>query len=264
MTEKYLGIAAIVKNEAPYIEEWMEFHILQGVERFFIYDNDSTDSTLAKLLSFSGYVTIIPWHEHPGQMKAYAHAISAFKDSVEWLAFIDADEFLYSPNKLLPDVLARHTYSKAAAIGAHWYLYGSNGHETYTKEPVIARFTKRQSDVNPHVKTILRPKSAIKPISPHAFDVTGYVLDERGKELPRVYSTVENGSAHVLRVNHYHCKSKDEARKRWQTPRADNGEIRSFERTFDAHDRNDVEDKSAAIFADIIKARIDIRRKGDY
>ena len=42
---QYLSLCAIVKNEAPYLPEWIEFYKLVGVEKFYIYDNDSTDNT---------------------------------------------------------------------------------------------------------------------------------------------------------------------------------------------------------------------------
>ena len=39
----YLAVCAIYRNEAPYLREWIEFHRLVGVERFFLYNNESTD-----------------------------------------------------------------------------------------------------------------------------------------------------------------------------------------------------------------------------
>lgn len=39
-----LSFVAIIKNEAHYIKEWIEFHKLVGVDRFYIYDNESTDN----------------------------------------------------------------------------------------------------------------------------------------------------------------------------------------------------------------------------
>ena len=41
----FLSVVAIAKNEAPYIKEWIEYHKLVGVERFYFYDNGSTDNT---------------------------------------------------------------------------------------------------------------------------------------------------------------------------------------------------------------------------
>ena len=43
----YLAICAVYRNEAPYLREWIEFHRLVGVERFFLYNNRSTDTTWA-------------------------------------------------------------------------------------------------------------------------------------------------------------------------------------------------------------------------
>ena len=37
----YLAVCAIAKNEGPYFKEWIEWHHKQGVEKFYIYDNES-------------------------------------------------------------------------------------------------------------------------------------------------------------------------------------------------------------------------------
>lgn len=39
-------------NAEDYVEEWIDFHISQGVEHFYIYDQLSTDSTHAKLKKY--------------------------------------------------------------------------------------------------------------------------------------------------------------------------------------------------------------------
>lgn len=39
-----LAIVTIMKNEAPYVKEWLDYHILVGVKKFYIYDNDSDDN----------------------------------------------------------------------------------------------------------------------------------------------------------------------------------------------------------------------------
>ena len=41
----YLAVCAIAKNEGPYFKEWIEWYLKQGVEKFYIYDNESTDCT---------------------------------------------------------------------------------------------------------------------------------------------------------------------------------------------------------------------------
>lgn len=45
MPDHYLGVCAIAKNEGPYFKEWIDWHLSKGVDRFYIYDNESTDNT---------------------------------------------------------------------------------------------------------------------------------------------------------------------------------------------------------------------------
>jgi hypothetical protein len=40
-----LAVCAIAKNEGAYFKEWLEYHRLVGVEKFYIYDNESDDDT---------------------------------------------------------------------------------------------------------------------------------------------------------------------------------------------------------------------------
>ena len=43
MEQPYLAACTIYRDAASYLAEWIEFHRLLGVERFFLYDNGSTD-----------------------------------------------------------------------------------------------------------------------------------------------------------------------------------------------------------------------------
>ncbi|MFM6204524.1 glycosyltransferase family 92 protein, partial [Planktothrix sp.] len=47
-----LSVCAIIKDEASYLIEWLEFHKLVGVERFYLYNNNSTDHTTDLLQSY--------------------------------------------------------------------------------------------------------------------------------------------------------------------------------------------------------------------
>lgn len=53
-----LSIMAIVKNE-KYIQEWIEYHLLVGVQHFYIYDNESTDGLKDRIQKYidDGIVT---------------------------------------------------------------------------------------------------------------------------------------------------------------------------------------------------------------
>jgi len=39
----YLAVCAIYRWATEYLREWIVFHRLQGVERFFMYDNENDD-----------------------------------------------------------------------------------------------------------------------------------------------------------------------------------------------------------------------------
>ena len=57
-----LRIAACVriKNEGIYIREWLEFHLMVGIEHFYIWDDSSTDATREELAPYveRGVVTL--------------------------------------------------------------------------------------------------------------------------------------------------------------------------------------------------------------
>lgn len=38
-----IAISVIVKDEATYIEEWVEYYKLIGIDKIYLYDNDSQD-----------------------------------------------------------------------------------------------------------------------------------------------------------------------------------------------------------------------------
>ena len=116
-----MTIATVVNNEATYIKEWIMYHALRGVQRFVIYDNDSTDSLRSKLsplierglvifekattlCHMPGLVTahrrkIGNPHDFGIQGDAMMHAINTYGPSTTYMACIDADEFLHTYNK---------------------------------------------------------------------------------------------------------------------------------------------------------------------
>ncbi|KAH6577832.1 hypothetical protein BASA50_009437 [Batrachochytrium salamandrivorans] len=61
--EFFLVAAAVVYNKRDYIVEWIEFHLLQGFDRFIIYDHMSTDDIDVHLKPYieSGIVELVVW-----------------------------------------------------------------------------------------------------------------------------------------------------------------------------------------------------------
>ena len=97
------GICAIFKNEARYLREWIEFHLIQGFDHFYLYNNGSDDEYADVLQPYlsEGVVSLKDW-DHP-LLQGYSHQIEAYRDCLRsahtrWVAFIDVDEFLYAGN----------------------------------------------------------------------------------------------------------------------------------------------------------------------
>jgi len=257
MKPYFLTACAVIKNEYPYVLEWIAFHRLVGVEHFYLYDNGSNDGTyeLLEKLSITKPELITVYdvrHVNPVQLASYTDCLYLHRKDSEWIAFIDVDEFLYSLN--YPDLkefiksIGFFANYNIGAIAAHWYLFGSNGHTEKTNGLVIERFTRRQPDANLHVKSIVRTDAALSVgKDPHTFYlIDGFTaVNERGVALPRDYALTKGGTGNSLRCNHYHTKSHAEyiERKKLgdpQTLAVDVGE--RLEERFRAHDRNDVED----------------------
>lgn len=238
-----LAVVAILKDEARYIAEWIEHHIAEGVDYFFLYDNESTDNLREVLRPYSYCTHVIDWPGVAAQKGAYNHALTTFGHRADWMAFIDLDEFLYARGIKTVKVCLEES-SHAACVAVNWLMFGSNGHTAYSEEPVVKRFTKRASTVNPHVKSIVQPGMTLSVGNDvHTFVVNGIIVNERGMPIGNPhYALSEYPSADILAINHYHTKSREEYRERCYRARADTGGSRDFDSSFDAHDANDVVD----------------------
>ena len=97
INRKGLAIVLIVKNEANYIQEWINFHVKQGVSHFIIYDNESTDNLFDVLKKYiaSGLVSYKFLRGKARQYDAYNMAMHDYRYKFKYLAVIDADEFLF-------------------------------------------------------------------------------------------------------------------------------------------------------------------------
>lgn len=242
----YLSICAIVKDEGPYIREWLKVHAAQGVEHFYLFDNGSTDNTIQEIAAAEVPVTISYMPGERKQLEAYKDAILRFKEETRWMAFIDVDEFLYAKKfNTLHQLLSLYDRPMIAGLAVHWLLFGSNSYKEYSPEPVTKRFTRRAKKVNPHVKSIMNLSHGIGiGANTHQFDypVNKHVVDECFNVLPHNYALHEKGTANIVACNHYCTKSYAECMERRSKPRPDTGEVRDAEEFFNAHDVNEVED----------------------
>jgi hypothetical protein len=239
-----LAVCAIFKDEALYLEEWLRFHRGVGVDHFYLYDNDSTDDYLEVLEPWlrRRIVSLIHW---PGKMQkeAYNHCLARAKAEARWLAFIDIDEFLFSPER---QSLARtlRDYDDVPAVFVYWVLFGSSGHLKRPAGPVIEAYQRcldkesaqrdefgREKDrTKTHYVTAWADygKCIVQPRFVRLMGVhkpkklwIGRVLDEN-RQVARPLDPRGKISYSVLRINHYWAKSQEDMAEKVRKGNIDN------------------------------------------
>jgi hypothetical protein len=224
-----LAVCAIFRDEARYLAEWVTFHRIQGVERFYLYDNFSADDWRSELDPeiASGIVEVTRWTDEPGQRSAYNDCLRCHRADARWIAFIDTDEFLFSPTgALLPEVL--QGFDTYPGVVVNWRIYGTNGWEQAPDGLVIENYPRRGPDDHPAnaiVKSIVYPRDAlgVTDTSVHYFRLRGNPVGEDGR--PALWPRREPPTADLLRINHYYAKSEEEFRRKSARPRADTGTV---------------------------------------
>lgn len=267
-----MAVAAIMKNEAPYVKEWLDYHIAAGVEHFFIFDNDSSDN-LREILQPYIDAGIVTYKFYPGkarQYEAYNETIQDYKFFCRYIAFIDADEFIFPQNgKSIVEVLDEVLADKptAGALVMNMMTFGSNKLKKadYSKG-VLERFTRRApvdwlpiiEGLNVHggvaqVKTIANPRKVDFFYNPHfAAYIKGYhAVNEEGVIVDSFYNAPPTVSKMVM--YHYPIKSRAEYQNKVNRGTADSYQNIYDDKVFKEHDHNEVFDNSILSYRDARK-----------
>ena len=272
----YLAAVCIFQNEARNLDEWLAFCVLEGVGHVLLYDNFSTDdfrSVLAPWIS-AGFVELVDWpiaFDRNAQTRSYSDALVRLRGRARWVAFIDTDEFLFSPTGTpVSEILEQ--YEGHAGVIVNWQCYGTSGHVARPVGLTIENYTRRAPADwirNRRVKTIVDPSLAVEPHGPHLFTVQpGHALVTEtmvpirivrsakwhrwlrplAAFAPRLpidpYSINEPSTAGVsvsrLRINHYVTRSREDLLLKYKDRDTMSERDRRVYSSY--HDRNDVKD----------------------
>ncbi|CAI8587760.1 unnamed protein product [Vicia faba] len=185
-SEKYeLCVCTMVWNQASALREWIMYHSWLGVERWFIYDNNSDDGieNVVNDLDSKGFnVSRKVWPWIKTQEAGFSHCALRAREDCKWVGFFDVDEFFYFPNevrrhnepgessstssststsvpgeKSLRSVVANFSSSTTIAeIRTACHSFGPSGLTSHPKQGVTIGYTCRLASPERH-KSIVRP-----------------------------------------------------------------------------------------------------------
>jgi hypothetical protein len=224
----YLSACTIYRDAAEFLPEWIEVHRQVGFERFFLYDNQSTDEHDRVLAPYveEGVVTVHEWAmpflgrngRVSAMVQAFEHCIEEHRDDSRWIAFIDIDEFMFAPTgSRMSEVMRDYESFPGVAVGRA--EFGPSGHETRPPGLVIENYTMRapiRPDARGLVKSVVNPTRAVRCLGAHHFVyANGLAVDENKRPI-----TEAGGRAPIptsierLRINHYWSKSREDMRRK--------------------------------------------------
>lgn len=167
-------IVGCMKNEAPYIVEWIAYHRAVGVDNFLIYTNDCSDGT-EEILQRLDQMGIIhhrnndKWKGNSPQQYALNQAMKeAIVTNADWIIHIDVDEFINvrTGNGTLEDFFAH--VPDATNVAMTWRLFGHNGVTKLEDALVIDQFDTCAPKYCPKPHTVWGFKTMFKNIGAYA------------------------------------------------------------------------------------------------
>lgn len=258
-----------VKNEGPFLLEWIAYNRLIGVTDFLFYSNDCTDGTdtLLDALAARGGLIHLP---NPAEGRNYqmealkAAAREPVVREADWVWVADVDEFLniQTGDHTIPALI--DACGNPQAISATFQFFANDGIEAYEDRPVIEQFTRCH---NPdlwtdesaiEVKTLMRKDFPLQYFGAHRPFIKGnakpHWTDGSGRQVPprflraankrRIRKFPAKGARELATLNHYALRSLDS-----YLVKNDRGDVNREHRAFDDtywRERNDagMEDRS--------------------
>jgi hypothetical protein len=165
-----------MKDEGPYVLEWLAYHKVIGFDHFVVYANDCWDSTSDILCTAASELGIVSFYDNTRipdfgsivsedpQRRAYLKALKLRKVmDAEFVLVIDADEFLniHVGAGTLDDLI--NAVPPFEAMSLTWKLFGSSGLVELKDDLVIKQFTRSIANTETSIDRKLGVKTLFRP-----------------------------------------------------------------------------------------------------
>ncbi len=258
-------VAALFQDEAPYLEEWLAYHRMIGVDHFYLYNNCSEDDYKEVLAPFiaSGEVELINWNVWTKGAEEWQklrgaiqkHALAKSRKEASWLLFLDLDDYLYPVERMnLHEIFS--SLGDVGALAINRQHFGTSGVLELSDGLLIERLTQRAPttwEENRNFQVALRPCHTVtfaryqEPILVPGFSL---VMEDMtavtGRKTPHVHVA-------LLRINHYWSRDQKFLLSKKMERLSRNG---SEHMAQNLEMMNRVEDRSILRFASLLKDRL--------
>jgi len=179
-----------VRNEAPFLLEWIAYHRHIGVSDFLIFSNDCDDGTDHMLDRLEAMGIVAHVRNHSGGRKSVQwRALSKARQhkktkQADWIFVADIDEFLciHQGSGHIADLIDACPTADVFAIP--WRMFGNNGVVNFKDDLVQNQFTRAAPDA------LLWPWRAVQFKSLYRNDGR---YDRLGVHAPRLKENCESG-----------------------------------------------------------------------
>lgn len=271
---------AAIRDEGPFLVEWIAWQRMLGFGRILIAHNDCTDHSPALLaaLERAGWCETVEHRPRPAQppkTSAYrairGHPALAW---AEWMFICDVDEFLLPlrGDGTLAGFLA-DVPAEVLGICVHWLCFGNGGARFWKDGLTHRRFVTRGLPgrrINVFFKTLFRDPARWRHLSdhaPHGFDATdarsgaetrpGAMVDGSLRPIARFvtdpppirFTEPEDIRHEGARLHHYAIREDESFALKRGTPSASALKDRYTDHYYRMRNRNDVTDRTALAFA---------------
>ncbi len=263
---------SMMKDEGPYVIEWVAHHLLLGFTDLVVYTNDCSDGTDDMLIRLEELGlchhrrNVIPEGLRP-QPSALNHAQQEpVICQSDWVMVFDADEFLSIPygDGKLDGLIGAAVAQGANGIVVTWRIFGSGGVVDWSRAPVSEQYlmaapqtwnkgwgvkTLFRFDADHWKLGIHRPKMKTRWIKTDYPDQVKW-LNGSGREMEDYFkfrgwrSITRTVGYDWVQLNHYAVKSVDSYAIRKMRGNVNNKKDKYNSDYWSLQDRNEVRDET--------------------